>query len=165
MTWQRNSWVSISFFTSIFKSVKIPSKPNCVSLRPEIKEGLIYYLIAKYMVTSRCKEQPTHQLQKANSTFLVVRLGIKIFVIRSVPLYEWFGDAIENVIFLNCQIGRNEIFFFLFILLKHSWFTKVKLLEISSVFFNLYKCQSTDISENRTINQLDPRNTNKIKFS
>ena len=36
---------------------------------------------------------------------------------------------------------------------------KVKLLEIFSVFFNLYKCQSTDISENRTINQLDPINT------
>ena len=75
-----------------------------------------------------------------------------------MQLYEWFGDAIENV-FLNCQIGRNEKLFFLIILLKHSWFMKVKLLEIFSVFFNLYKCQSTDISENRTINQLDPRNT------
>ena len=85
VTWDdviRNSWVSISFFTSIFK------KPNCVSLRPEIKEGLIYYLISKYMVTSRCKEKPTHQLQKANSTFLVVRLGIKVFCYQ-VCAFVW----------------------------------------------------------------------------
>ena len=65
------------FFTSIFKSVKIPSKPNYVSLRRETKEGLIYYLISKYTVTSRCKEKPIHQFQKAKSTFLVIGLGIK----------------------------------------------------------------------------------------
>ena len=78
------------FFTSIFKSVKIPSKPNYVSSRRKTKEGLIYYLISKYTVTSRCTEKPIHQFQKAKSTFLVIGLGIK-FLCYQICAIVWMA--------------------------------------------------------------------------
>lgn len=165
MRWRDKETVESAFlFSPAYSNLWKFPQPNCVSLRPEIKEGLIYYLIAKYMVTSRCKEQPTHQLQKANSTFLVVRLGIKIFCYQVCAFVWMVWRCYRKCYFFELSNRRNEIFFSCLFYWSIVDLRKVKL-EISSVFFNLYKCQSTDISENRTINQLDPRNTNKIKFS
>lgn len=128
--------------------MEIPSKSDGVSWRPEIKEALIYYLISKYTVLSRWKERSINQFQKAKSTFLVTELSVK-FLCYQICSITWMV--------LRCYIKY------------FSWIVKYeqseKVLRWFSKFFAPCKCQSTDVSEHRAINQLDSGNMNEIKFS
>ena len=76
------------FHPTYLKSLEIPSKSNWVSSRPEIKEGLIYYLISKHTVSSRWKEKSINQFQKASSSFLIIGLSVK-FLCYQVCAITW----------------------------------------------------------------------------
>lgn len=133
------------FPPTYLKSVEIPFKSNWVSSRPEIKKGLIYYLISKYTVPSR-KERSINQFQKASSSFLIIGLSVK-FLCYQVRGITW-------MVYRHCVIFFPEL----------SNMNEVKHLRLFSKFFTLCKCQSIGISEDRAMNQLDSRNMNESKF-
>lgn len=135
------------FPSTYLKSVEIPSKSNCVSSRPEIKAGLIYYLISKYTVSSKWKERSIDQFQKATSSFLIKGTWCEFFVLLGLCNYMNGLEMLCNFL-LNCQI-----------------LTKWNLLRLFVKFFTLCKCQSIRICAGRAINQLDSGNMNESKFN